>query len=117
MNSTSPPPVVDRMERTANPLVLAVLALAIAGVGASLWLAPDGLAALVVTGAVVGLAFFGAAGLLLFALGLLRFPTRAGRSDTAKTIADRVPTAFWSPTASPASSTPTPPIAPFRAAT
>ena len=91
MTSTPPPPLVDRIERTANPLVLAVLALAAAGVGAALWFAPGGFGPTVVNWAIVALAFFGAMGLLLFALGLLQFPSRAARSDTARAIADSSP--------------------------
>src|SRR5271165_4352331 len=91
MTSTPPPPLVDRIERTANPLVLAVLALAAAGVGAALWFAPGGFGPTVVNWAIVALAFFGAMGLLLFAFGLLQFPSRAARSDTARAIADSSP--------------------------
>src|SRR5271165_3338912 len=91
MTSTPPPPLVDRIERTANPLVLSVLALAAAGVSAALWFAPGGFGPTVVNWAIVALAFFGAMGLLLFALGLLQFPSRAARSDTARAIADSSP--------------------------
>ena len=91
MNSTPPPPVVDRIERTANPLVLIGLALAGAAVAAMAWFAPGGLGALAVCGAVAALAFLGALALILFAFGLLAFPSGAGRSDTAKAIADSSP--------------------------
>ena len=40
---------------------------------------------------IVILAVFGAFGLLLFAFGLLQFPTRAARLDTTKAIADSSP--------------------------
>ena len=88
MTSTPPPPAVDRTERSANPIVLAVLALVLAAVAAAVWLAPNGLGPIIVEGAVAALALFGALGLLLLAFGLLQFPARPGRSDTAKAIAD-----------------------------
>ncbi len=91
MNASPPQPVVDRIERTANPFLLALLALALAGVGAGVWLAPNGLGPTIVNSAVVALAFFGALGLLLLAFGLLQVPSRAGRSDTAKAIANSSP--------------------------
>ncbi len=91
MNATPPQPVVDRIDRTANPFLLALLGLALAGVAAGVWLAPNGLGPTIVSSAVVALAFFGALGLLLIAFGLLQFPARAGRSDTAKAIADSSP--------------------------
>ncbi len=91
MTSTPPPPAVDRTERSANPIVLAVLALVLAAVAAAVWLAPNGLGPTIVEGAVAALALFGALGLLLLAFGLLQFPARPGRSDTAKAIADSSP--------------------------
>jgi two-component system cell cycle sensor histidine kinase/response regulator CckA len=91
MNSTPPPPVVDRIERTANPLAFAALAAVLAGVAAAAWLAPNGLAPTILSWAIVALAFFGALGLLLFAFGVLHLPARAGRSDTARAIADSSP--------------------------
>ena len=91
MNSTSPPPVVDRIERTANPLVLAVLALGLGGAVVGLWLAPNAAGMTVVTWMIVGLAFCGALGLLLFSFGLLRFATQAARFDTTRAIADSSP--------------------------
>ncbi len=91
MNATPPAPVVDRIERTANPFLLALLAVALAGVPAGAWLAPNGLGPTIVNWAIIALALFGALGLLLLAFGLLKFPSRAGRSDTAKAIADSSP--------------------------
>ncbi len=91
MTSTPTPPVWEWIERTANPLVLALLALALAGVAAAAFFAPNALGPTIATCAVVTLAFFGALGLLLFVFGLMHFPSRAGRSDTAKAIADSSP--------------------------
>jgi two-component system cell cycle sensor histidine kinase/response regulator CckA len=91
MTSTPPPPAVDQTERSANPIVLAVLALVLAGVAAAMWLAPNGLGPTMVEGAIAALALFGALGLLLLAFGLLQFPSRPGRSYTAKAIADSSP--------------------------
>jgi len=91
MNSTPPPPVVDRIERTANPIVLGALALALAVVAASAWFGSNGLAAAVLTGAFAALALVGALGILLFAFGRIGFPPGGGRSDTAKAIADSSP--------------------------
>ena len=82
-----------------------------------LWLAPNGAGLTVVTGdRRAGL--LRRLGLLLFAFGLLQFPTRAvavrHRQGDRRL---RAPTASWSPTADRASSTPTPPIALSPAAT
>jgi two-component system cell cycle sensor histidine kinase/response regulator CckA len=91
MKSTPPAPPVDRIERTMNPVALAVLGLALAGAIAAVWLAPPAAGATVVSSIIVALAFCGAFGLLLFALGVLQFPARAARFDTTKAIADSNP--------------------------
>ena len=91
MNSTPPPPVVDRIERTANPLVLAALALGLAGAVFALWLAPNAAGMTIVTWMVVALAFCGACALLLFSFGLLQFATQAARFDTTRAIVNSSP--------------------------
>ncbi|HKN29170.1 MAG TPA: ATP-binding protein [Roseiarcus sp.] len=91
MNSTPPPPLVDRIERTGNPLVLVVLLLAVGCAVLALWLAPNGAGMAIVTTTIVALAFCGALGLLLFSFGLLQFPIRAARFDTTKAIVDSNP--------------------------
>ncbi len=88
MNSTPPPPTVDRIERTASPLLLAVLVLTAACAALALWLAPNGAGLAVVTTMIVVLAFCGALGLLLFSFGRLQFPIRAVRFDTARAVTD-----------------------------
>jgi len=90
MKSTPAPPV-DRIERTVNPFVLAFLVLCLAGAIAALWLAPHPMGAMILSWLMVALAAFGALGLLLFAFGLLQFPSRAARFDTTKAIADSSP--------------------------
>ncbi len=91
MNSTPPPPLVDRIERTGNPLVLAVLVLAVGCAVLALWLAPKEAGMVVVTTTIVALAFCGALGLLLFSFGLLQFPTRGARFDATKAIVESNP--------------------------
>src|SRR5579871_1018955 len=90
MKSTPPAPV-DRIERTTNPLMLSILVACLAGAIAALWLAPNTVGATMMTWMIVVLAFFGAFGLLLFAFGLLQFPSRAARFDTTKAISDSDP--------------------------
>ena len=90
MKSTPPPPV-DRIERTVNPLALSILVACLAGAVLALWLAPNAAGAAIMTWMVVILAICGAFGLLLFAFGVLQFPTRAARFDTTKAIADSNP--------------------------
>ncbi|MBV8320040.1 MAG: response regulator [Hyphomicrobiales bacterium] len=91
MNSTPPPPLVDRIERAGNPLVLAVLMLAVGCAVLAPWLAPNGAGMAIVTTTIVALAFCGALGLLLFSFGLLQFPIRAARFDTTKAVVDSNP--------------------------
>jgi len=91
MNSTPPPPLVDRIERTGNPVVLALLTLAASGAAFALWLAPNGTGVAVVAALVVALAFCGALALLLYSFGALQFPARTPRFDAAKAIVD------WNP--------------------
>jgi two-component system, cell cycle sensor histidine kinase and response regulator CckA len=91
MKSTPPPPPVDRIERTANPVVLTFLALCLVGAILTLWLAPKPVSSMIISWMLVVLAFFGAFGLLLIAFGLLQFPARAARFDTTKAIADSSP--------------------------
>ena len=91
MKSAPPPPPVDRIERTVNPLALAILIVCLAGALLALWLAPSAIGATLLTWMIVILAICGAFGLLLFAFGLLQFPTRAARFDTTKTMADSNP--------------------------
>jgi two-component system, cell cycle sensor histidine kinase and response regulator CckA len=91
MNSTPPPPLVDRIERTGNPLVLAVLALAVGCAVAAMWLAPKGAGMAVVTTTIVVLVFCSALALLLFSFGLVQFPARGARFDTAKAIVESNP--------------------------
>ena len=86
-----PPPPVDRVERTVNPVALAILLVCLAGALIALWLAPSATGATLMTWMIVILAVCGAFGLLLFAFGLLQFPTRAARFDTTKAIADSNP--------------------------
>jgi len=91
MNSTPPPPLVDRIERAGNPLVLAVLMLAVGCAILAPWLAPNGAGMAIVTTTIIALAFCGASGLLLFSFGLLQFPIRAARFDTTKAVVDSNP--------------------------
>ncbi len=93
MKSTPAPPV-DRIERTVNPFVLAVLVLCLAGAIAALWLAPNAKGVMILSWMLVALAACGALGLLMFAFGLLQVPTRAARFDTTKAIADSSPDGF-----------------------
>ena len=85
----SPPPApVDRIERTVNPVALAVLLACLAGALLALWLAPNAMGVTLMTWMIVFLAVCGAFGLLLYAFGLLQFPTRAARFDTTRAIAN-----------------------------
>jgi two-component system, cell cycle sensor histidine kinase and response regulator CckA len=86
-----PPPPVDRIERTVNPVALAILLVCLAGALLALWLAPSAIGATLMTWMIVILAVCGAFGLLLYAFGMLQFPTRAARFDTTKAIADSSP--------------------------
>ena len=88
----SPPPAaqIDRIERSANPVVLALLALALAGLLFAAWFTPSA-AAPIAFWMVGALAFCGALGVMLFAFGFLQIPTRATRADTTKAIADSSP--------------------------
>src|SRR5271163_2216373 len=88
---SAPPPPVDRIERTVNPLALTILVVCLAGALLALWLAPSAIGVSLMTWMIVILAICGAFGLLLFAFGLLQFPTRAARLDTTKAIADSNP--------------------------
>ena len=88
---SAPPPPVDRIERTVNPLALTILVVCLAGALLARWLAPNAAGAAIMTWMVVVLAICGAFGLLLFAFGVLQFPTRAARFDTTKAIADSNP--------------------------
>ena len=86
-----PPPPVDRIERTVNPVALAILLVCLAGALLALWLAPNAIGATLMTWMIVILAVCGAFGLLLYAFGLLQLPTRAARFDTTMAIADSNP--------------------------
>ena len=86
-----PPPPVDRIERTVNPVALTILLVCLAGALLALWLAPNAIGATLMTWMIVILAVCGAFGLLLYAFGLLQLPTRAARFDTTKAIADSNP--------------------------
>src|ERR1700722_18930832 len=86
-----PPPPVDRIERTVNPVALTILLVCLAGALLALWLAPNAIGATPMTWMIVILAVCGAFGLLLYAFGLLQLPTRAARFDTTKAIADSNP--------------------------
>src|SRR5215469_10879249 len=88
---SAPPPPVDRIERTVNPLALVILIVCLAGALLALWLAPSATGATLLTWMIVFLAVCGAFGLLLFAFGLLQFPSRSARLDTTKAIADSNP--------------------------
>ena len=79
MKSTPPPPV-DRIERTVNPLALSILVVCLAGAVLTLWLAPSAAGPAIMTWMIVILAVCGAFGLLMFAFGVLQFPT--GRRAT-----------------------------------
>ncbi len=83
-----PPPPVDRIERTVNPVALTILLVCLAGALLALWLAPNAIGATLMTWMIVILAVCGAFGLLLYAFGLLQLPTRAARFDTTKAIAE-----------------------------
>ena len=83
--------MADRLERTANPLVLVIFVLAVGFAGVALWLAPHGAGVAVVTTMIIALAFFGGVGLLLFAFGLLQFAIRAARFDTVKAVVELEP--------------------------
>ena len=91
MKATPPPPPVDRIERTANPIALTLLVLCLLGAILALWLEPKAVSSFIISWMLVVLAFFGAFGLLLIAFGLLQFPARAARFDTTKAIADSNP--------------------------
>ncbi len=91
MTATPHPRAAGRVERTAKPLVLVLLALVLSGVVAAVWLAPRELALLVVNYAIFTLAALGGIGLIMFAFGLVRFASRAQGSDIARTIADTSP--------------------------
>ena len=86
-----PPPPVDRIERTVNPVALAILLVCLAGALLAVWLAPSAVGATLMTWMIVILAVCGAFGLLLYAFGMLQLPTRAARFDTTKAIADSNP--------------------------
>src|SRR5271163_3778584 len=86
-----PPPPVDRIERTVNPVALAILLVCLAGALLAVWLAPNAIGATLMTWMIVILAVCGAFGLLLYAFGMLQLPTRAARFDTTKAIADSNP--------------------------
>src|ERR1700761_4861615 len=88
----SPPPApVDRIERTVNPVALAILLVCLAGALLAVWLAPSAIGVTLMTWMIVILAVCGAFGLLLYAFGMLQLPTRAARFDTTKAIADSSP--------------------------
>ena len=86
-----PPPPVDRIERTVNPVALAILLVCLAGALLAVWLAPNAIGATLMTWMIVILAVCGAFGLLLYAFGMLQLPTRAARFDTTKAIANSNP--------------------------
>ncbi len=83
MNST------PQIERNANQLLLAVMALGLAAAVAAVWLAPNVAGNTIVLWVIVALGLCGASGLLLF--GLLHFFMRASRFEMAKAIADASP--------------------------
>ena len=89
MNSTPSPSPVGQIERNANPLLLAVMALGLAAAVAAVWLAPNVAGNTIVLWVIVALGLCGASGLLLF--GLLHFFMRASRFEMAKAIADASP--------------------------
>ncbi len=89
MNSTPPPSPAGQIERNANPLLLAVMALGLAAAVAAVWLAPNVAGNTIVLWVIVALGLCGASGLLLF--GLLHFFMRASRFEMAKAIADASP--------------------------
>src|ERR1700691_4208466 len=86
-----PPPPVDRIERTVNPVALAILLVCLAGAILAVWIAPNAIGARRMTWMIVILAICGSFGLLLYAFGMLQLPTRAARFDTTKAIADSNP--------------------------
>ena len=86
-----PPPPVDRIERTVNPVALAILLVCLAGGILAVWIAPNAIGVTLMTWMIVILAICGAFGLLLYAFGMLQLPTRAARFDTTKAIADSNP--------------------------
>ena len=86
-----PPPPVDRIERTVNPVALAILLVCLAGALLAVWLAPSAIGATLLTWMIVILAICGAFGLLLYAFGLLQPSARAARFDTTKAIANSNP--------------------------
>src|ERR1700722_12194318 len=86
-----PPPPVDRIERTVNPVALAILLVCLAGALLAVWLAPNAIGATLMTWMIVFLAVCGAFGLLLYAFGMVQLSTRAARFATAKAIAASSP--------------------------
>ena len=86
-----PPPPVDKIERTVNPVALTILLVCLAGALLAVWLAPNAIGVTLMTWMIVILAVCGAFGLLLYAFGMLQLPTRAARFDTTKAIANSSP--------------------------
>jgi two-component system, cell cycle sensor histidine kinase and response regulator CckA len=88
MKSTLLPPKADSVDRGVNVFLLTLIALAIAGAGLAFWLSPNSVGLLVISALFLIFAFFGALGLLLFALGTLRLPGRTAYGRIQKNIAD-----------------------------
>ena len=53
MNFTPPPPPVDRIERTMNPLALSILVVCLAGAILAVWLSPNAVGAMIITWMIV----------------------------------------------------------------
>ena len=88
MTPASTPAAVDRVDRAANPGLLALLVVCLCGaVAALLWL-PEELGVKAMYWTIAGLAIFGVFSMLLYAFGQLQFAGRAGRYDITKAIAD-----------------------------
>ena len=75
----------------ANPVLLAILTLALAGATLAAWLAPNAASATIVSSIIVALAVCGLAALVLFACGIVQLRSHAARFDTTRAIADSSP--------------------------
>jgi two-component system cell cycle sensor histidine kinase/response regulator CckA len=88
MTPAPTPAAVDRVERAANPGLLALLVVCLCGAVAALLLLPAELGVKAISWTIAGLAIFGVFSILLYAFGQLQFAGRAGRYDITKAIAD-----------------------------
>ena len=75
---SAPPPPVDRIERTVNPLALAILIVCLAGALLALWLAPSAIGASLMTWMIVILAICGGFRLAAVRLWAVAVPDPGG---------------------------------------